>query len=134
MQFHEDNQAAIRVCSTGRNPTMRHLGRTHGVQVSWLHERFLQGNLDLIYETIVGQAADIYTKGFTDPLKWRDACQKISIGCPDDLWKRFISPERGVLMVLPLVVPLLLPLLLLLRKVLPLVVPKVLKVLPLAVP
>ena len=37
MKFHEDNQAAIRVCSTGRNPTMRHLGRMHGVQISWLH-------------------------------------------------------------------------------------------------
>ena len=28
-QFHEDNQAMIRVVQTGRNPTMRHLNRVH---------------------------------------------------------------------------------------------------------
>ena len=38
--FHEDNQTMIRVVETGRNPTMRHLGRTHYIQVSWLNERF----------------------------------------------------------------------------------------------
>ena len=27
MYLHEDNQAAIQVFKTGRNPTMRHLGR-----------------------------------------------------------------------------------------------------------
>ena len=38
--FNEDNHAMIRVCQTGRNPTMRHLGPTHRVSVAWLHERF----------------------------------------------------------------------------------------------
>ena len=38
--FHEDNQAMIAVCGSGKNPTMRHLGRTHKVDVAWLHERF----------------------------------------------------------------------------------------------
>ena len=31
---HEDNQAMLRVIETGRNPTMRYLGRTHRVSVS----------------------------------------------------------------------------------------------------
>ena len=38
--FHEGNSAMIQVCRTGRNLTMRHLGRTRRVDVRWLHERF----------------------------------------------------------------------------------------------
>ena len=30
----------MRVVETGRNPTMRYIGRTHGVSIAWLHERF----------------------------------------------------------------------------------------------
>ena len=35
---HEDNDVAIRVCQSGKNQTMRHLGRTHGVSTvrAWL--------------------------------------------------------------------------------------------------
>ena len=35
--FHEDNQAMICVVTTGKNPTMRYLARTHRVSVAWLH-------------------------------------------------------------------------------------------------
>ncbi len=38
--FHEDNAAMIQVCRTGKNPTMRHMGRTHRVDVLWLCEVF----------------------------------------------------------------------------------------------
>ena len=40
--FMEDNEATIRICQSGKNPTMRHLGRTHRVSTSWLHERFTE--------------------------------------------------------------------------------------------
>ena len=30
----EDNDAMIRVCTTGRNPTMRHIGRCHGISIA----------------------------------------------------------------------------------------------------
>ena len=40
LQCLEDNQAMMRVVETGRNPTMRYIGRTHGVSIAWLHERF----------------------------------------------------------------------------------------------
>ena len=29
--FHDDNESMIKVCRTGKNPTMRRLLRTHGV-------------------------------------------------------------------------------------------------------
>ena len=79
LTFHEDNQAMIRVCETGRNPTMRHLGRTHRVSVDWLHERCSADDIDLIPETTDRQAADIYTKTFTNPDKWRHATEAINV-------------------------------------------------------
>ena len=45
--FHEGNQAMIQVCKTGRNPTMRHLNRTHKVDVARLHERFASEDYEL---------------------------------------------------------------------------------------
>ena len=36
----EDNEACIRVLETNKNPTMRHMQRTHGLDLAWLCERF----------------------------------------------------------------------------------------------
>ena len=47
---HEDNQAMIRVMQTGRNPTMRYLGRTRRISVAWLHEGFKNPMHQLIYQ------------------------------------------------------------------------------------
>ena len=79
LTFHEDNQAMIRVCETGRNPTMRHLGRTHHVSVDWLHERCASEDVNLIPETTDRQSADIYTKAFVNPDTWRHATELINI-------------------------------------------------------
>ena len=68
---HEDNQAMIRIVETGRNPTMRYIGRTHGISVAWLHETFKKDELTLAYELSSRMCADIFTKGFTDADKWR---------------------------------------------------------------
>ena len=40
--LHEDNQAAIQVIKTGRNPTMRSLQRSHGIRIRFLHDLFSQ--------------------------------------------------------------------------------------------
>ena len=64
--FHEDNTAMIQVCKTGKNPTLQHLGRTHHVDVHWLHERFGEGCYKLIYELTRAMRADILTRGFVD--------------------------------------------------------------------
>jgi hypothetical protein len=95
LTFHEDNQAAIYVCKNGRNPTSRTLGRTHGVCVAWLHENFANGHFDLIYEKTDAQAADIFTKGFTDIHKWEHACKNINHVVPKEWWSRAPAP-RGI--------------------------------------
>ena len=69
----------IRVCETGRNPTMRQLQRTHRVSIDWLHEVTSKPDIHVLYEESERQAADIYTKSFTNPERWRNACELIGI-------------------------------------------------------
>ena len=38
--FCVDNESVARVIGAGRNPTMRHIGRTQKVDLAFLHERF----------------------------------------------------------------------------------------------
>ena len=66
--FHDDNQGMIGVVRSGRNPTMRHLERTHGIAITSLHELFTRENYVLMYEVTSKMAADIHTKGFKNPL------------------------------------------------------------------
>ena len=40
LKFQEDNQAIIQILKTSKNPALRHLSRTHRVNISWLCEVF----------------------------------------------------------------------------------------------
>ena len=77
--LNEDNQAMIRVVETGKNPTMRHIGRTHGVSVAEIHDRHDRGEFSIQFTDSENQAADIYTKAFIDPLKWEHALKLIGV-------------------------------------------------------
>ena len=83
--FHDDNQGMIGVVRSGRNPTMRHMERTHGISIASLHEHFQRDHFVLIYEITAKMAADIHTKGFKNPLAWKRACMLINLLEPDDL-------------------------------------------------
>ena len=74
IQFMEDNMAAIRIVQTGKNPSLRHLGRTHKVDLQWVHERLHDGQFSIEYCPSCDMAADIFTKHFTDGDRWRSAC------------------------------------------------------------
>ena len=92
--FHEDNQAMIQVCKTGRNPTMRHVERTHKLCIAWMHAQFTEGEFDLLYEETGSQAADIFTKAFDDSVKWAHACSLVNHVDPDVFWPA-PAPGRG---------------------------------------
>ena len=66
LRFREDNQAMIRVCETGKNPTMRHIGRTHGVSVAWLFERFQEDENHIGY-CDTGPGCRYLHEGFRGP-------------------------------------------------------------------
>ena len=55
-KLHEDNQPTKRIIERQQNPTMRHLSRSHGISIRWLHDLFsandAEGNcVDPLYGT-----------------------------------------------------------------------------------
>ena len=64
---YEDNQAAIAVAENGKSSTMRHVSKTHRVNLSWLSEIVNKSLCAVMYLPTHRQAADILTKGFTKP-------------------------------------------------------------------
>ena len=106
--FHEDNQAMIMVINSGRNPTMRHIGRVHRVPLAWIHERLGRHSgrdqCVLFYHTSENMSADIYTKAFEEKPAWQQACRLINILPPTELGKEAIFDwmlERGRLANIP---------------------------------
>ena len=79
----------MQVIRTGRNPTMRWLDRVHRIGVADMHERLgnpkTKDNVEVIYTKSDCMAADIYTKCFTDKVKWEHVCSLINITSPDKL-------------------------------------------------
>ena len=79
----------IMVVQSGRNPTMRHSGRTHGRDIQGLHDRLGpnpgRDNVTLFYENTHNMSADIYTKSFKDLPSWKHALKLINIFEPEDL-------------------------------------------------
>ena len=58
--FQEDNQATIKILKTQKNPTLRHLNRTHRINISWLCEVFKNlSEVGLKYCKTDEMAADI---------------------------------------------------------------------------
>jgi hypothetical protein len=85
LHFHVDNQAMAAVIRSGRNPTMRHLSRTHGICIAWLHEQCRGAGVQVEYVTTTLMAAGIYTKAFQDAVKWTNLCEQINLVEQSDL-------------------------------------------------
>jgi len=81
LTLHEDNQAAITVMVTGKNPNMQHMGRTHCVCHCWLHEVVTKdvGRTSVKYCDTKDMAADLMTKQFVDADKWRSAIKLVGL-------------------------------------------------------
>ena len=81
--MYDDNAAMIQVMTTGKNPTMRGLGTTHGVSINRLYELFQEEWNTLTKVDTKIMAGDIFTKGFEAKDKWMDACKLINVGPPE---------------------------------------------------
>ena len=64
-----DNSPKLEIIRTGRNLTMRHLSKTKGISVAWLHQICEPDDVLLRYISTSLMAADIFTKMFTDKIK-----------------------------------------------------------------
>ncbi len=58
---------------------MRYLGRTHRISVSWLHEVYTSDDVCLDYTQATDVTADIYTKAYTNAMKWKAVCLLINL-------------------------------------------------------
>ena len=67
----EDNDAVIQMCIKGRSLNMRHVARTHRVDLDWLFELMLRDPcIKMKYINTKLQIADIFTKGSFTEQTW----------------------------------------------------------------
>jgi hypothetical protein len=75
--LHEDNETALGVIKTGKTHTMRHLWRTHEVDIAWLNDLHKAGVFTAQKCPSGDMRADMFTKAFTEPPRWHRACKLI---------------------------------------------------------
>ena len=77
----EDNEAVIKMTIKGRSPNMRHVARTHRVDLDWLFERIREDpGISIRYVNTKDQIADLLTKGAFTTVTWKTLCSLSSIG------------------------------------------------------
>ena len=88
LRIQEDNQATILVVRKGYSPKLRHITRTHKVNLSCLSEVIHGDTVELDYCSTDLQIADIFTKALT-PQKWGNALKLLGIRTdyPDEIPK-----------------------------------------------
>ena len=67
----EDNEAVIKILSKGRCPKLRHVARTHRVNLDWCYEIFRWPEVKASYVTTTHQIADLGTKAITKGETWQ---------------------------------------------------------------
>ena len=90
LRTFEDNQATIIVVKKGYSPKLRHITRTHKVNLSSLAEIYQEDNASIEYVDTNEQAADIFTKALP-PQKWANALQLL--GMRTDLPAEIAKPK-----------------------------------------
>ena len=78
MEIREDNEACIKVCNKGYSAKLRHIIRTHRVDLSSIKECLDEQPITLTYVKTDAQAADIFTKALP-PNKWPRAVEMLNI-------------------------------------------------------
>jgi len=78
LQVMEDNQATIKVVRKGYSAKLRHVSRTHKVNLSSIHEAITRDRVSVDYCKTDEQSADIFTKALP-PNKWENALTLLGI-------------------------------------------------------
>ena len=76
----EDNEAVIKIIAKGRTPALRHLHRTHRIEVDWLVEVFANEGMLLKHVPATLRIAAMFSKRFTEPLHWERLVKFAQIG------------------------------------------------------
>ena len=75
---------------------MRHMGRTHRVDLAFLHECLENGHFSIEYCDTKRMAADVFTKAFTNSQKWEHATSLIGLSRPGRFWPAGYPLEGAV--------------------------------------
>ena len=78
---HQDNTATIQVIRNGYSARLRHLGKTHKINVQGLYDAFKEPDISIQHCPTELQAADIFTKSL-EVHKWQAALDMIGIFDP----------------------------------------------------
>ena len=97
----EDNTATLQIMLTGKSLNLRHVSRTHGVNLLWVHERIAgrtgqDAAITADYCKTHEMAADIFAKEFRLLPQWQHALSLIGIrpkGTGTD-WGRLAEPIK----------------------------------------
>ena len=92
-----DNSPILEIIRTGRNLTMRHLSKTKGISVAWLYQICQPDDVLLRYISTSLMAADIFTKSFTDKIKWIYLCMLCGLfesGPKNGVWSEALVAEK----------------------------------------
>ena len=77
---YEDNDAVIKSVVKGRSPNLRHVARTHRVDLDFVWERLREDpGLSVHYISTKLQIADILTKGSFTSSQWSKLCSLANI-------------------------------------------------------
>ncbi len=79
LYLFEDNMSTITVLEKGASQKLAHLTRTHRVNLHWMAEVVKQQNVHIAYIKSEAQAADIFTKAFTNPMQWVNLCSLVGV-------------------------------------------------------
>ena len=90
IDLQEDNEACLQIMRTGRNPSMKHVSRTHGVNIAWLHAQFAKHFVGINCHTLL-MCADIFTKPFGEKAKWH-AARKLIAHFTKEEFRVFVPP------------------------------------------
>ena len=77
-RIYEDNQATITVVKKGYSKKLRHISRTHKVNLGSLMQACVNDSTELVYIETKKQAADIFTKALA-PNLWDNALDMLGI-------------------------------------------------------
>lgn len=78
LQVCEDNTATMQVVQRGYSPKLRHISRTHKVNLGSLAEFFEDKHNKLVYTETSRQCADIFTKAL-EASKWQNAIDLLEL-------------------------------------------------------
>ena len=97
----EDNQAAVRIIISGKNPNMRYLSRTQRVDIARLNQFYEEKLFTFVDCPTEYQAANMMTKAICDAREWMRELQTTGHFAPDHLGEIIkgsaaAPAERGV--------------------------------------